>query len=234
MLLMSIKPALSGPEDPHVTAAIARAERRRAMLERISEIGANLIEQIGAHAAAAIAATNEKREGDPSRAYDMVARSVRMTLALETRIDDRILALHRGEVPTPRRVSAPVAEPEAVVAFAPMKISDPRRDRVADAVREVINLEAESITEARERLDALNERLFDRESYDVLLRLPFRDTIAAICADLALVPDWSLWTDETGFVAPPGRRRVDWTRLCAESPRPEATDAKRPTPRRRQ
>ena len=86
-------------------------------------------------------------------------------------------------------------------------------------MREAIHIVVENITDARERLDALNERLFDRETYDVLLKLPLREAVAAVCADLDVDPDWTLWTDdaETGFVAPPGRRRVDWTTLVALS-----------------
>jgi hypothetical protein len=229
---MSINPAFSDPEDPHVAAAIARAERRLAMLERLSEIGMNLVEQIGAHAAAAMAAANEDRGGDPGRAYAVVSRAVRMTLALEARFESQILAMRRGELPAMRGVRAPTAELEAAISVA--KTPDSRRDRAGDAVREAIHIEVETITDARERLDALNERLFDREAYDVLLNLPLRDAVAAICADLGLEPDWSLWTDDAGFVAPAGRRRVDWTKLCAESPPTEGARAKKPTLHRRQ
>lgn len=101
-------------------------------------------------------------------------------------------------------------------------------------MREAIHLEVETLTEARERLDALHERLFDRESYDVLLTLSFRDAVAAICADLGLRPDWTLWIDDVGFVAPPGRRCVNWSKLCAESPRETAVRVKQPMVHRRQ
>ncbi len=235
MVLMSVNPEFSDPEDPHVAATIARAERRRGKLERMSDIGMDLIEQVGAHAAADRAAVNEARGGNPCRAFAVVSRAVRMTLALEARVDDQILAMRRGEFSAPRRVRAAAAETaEPETAQPVVKLPDPRRDRADIAVREVIHLEVESITEAHERLDALHERLFDRECYDVLLNLPLRDAVAAICADLGLEPDWSLWTDDTGFVAPPGRRRVDWTMLCAKKPPPETARAKRPALHRRQ
>ena len=233
---MSISSDVSDPENPHVAAAIARAERRRAVLERLSEIGMNLAEQIGAHSAASMAAVNEERGCDPSRAYATVSRAVRMTLALEARVDGEILALRRGELPAPRRCRAlgavEIAQPESPRPVA--KAPDPRRDRAGDAVREAVHLEAKSIDEARETLDALNERLFDSEAYDVLLNLPLRDAVAAICADLGLSPDWSLWTEDAGLVAPPGRRRVDWTTLCVQSAPPEGARAKRPPLHRRQ
>ena len=52
---------------------------------------------------------------------------------------------------------------------------------------------------AERALDRLRENLIDRETYDDLLTLPFRDCVAAICADLGLDPDWSQWSEETGF-----------------------------------
>ena len=187
MLPMSISSAFSDPEDPHIVASIARAEHRRGKLERMSDIGMELVEQIGAHAAAAMAAADEARGGDPARAFATLARSVRMTLALEAQFDDEILAIRRGEFAALRRARGPAAEASAPVSAPTIPVApapDPRRDRIDEAVREVVHLEAQSITEARERLDALNERLFDTESYDVLLKLPLRDAVAAVCADL--------------------------------------------------
>lgn len=236
---MSIAPPHLRPEsdDPHVAAAIARAEQRRARLERLSEIGMALAEQVGAHAAAAMAAVNEEAGGDPARAFATVSRAVRMTLALEARFDDQIMAMRRGQLPAPRGYRSMPADKagEAEAAHMVARQPDPRRDRADKAVREAIHLEVETITHAREKIDALNERLFDSEAYDVLLDMPVRETVAAICADLGLNPDWDLWSDEVGFVAPPGRRRVDWTTLVAQSwpPKP-AKGAKLPPIRRRE
>ncbi len=83
--------------DPHAAAAIARAERRRGMLERLAEVGMHLAEQVGAHAAAAMSAVNEDHGGDPARAFATAARAVRLTLAMEARVDRQILALRKGE-----------------------------------------------------------------------------------------------------------------------------------------
>ena len=224
---MSINPPRPASEDPYLAVAIARAERRRAALEELGDIGMGLARQIGAHAAASMAAVNEAHGGDPGRAFAAVSRAVRMTLALESWFDDQILILRQGIYPTPRvRAAVPAktveaAAERAIVAKAP----DPRRDRVDVAVREAIHLEVETITVAREKIDALHERLFDSETYDALLDLPFRGVVAAICADLGLQPDWQLWSDDVGFVAPPGRRRVDWTLLVARSFPPGKTAA---------
>ena len=45
----------------------------------------------------------------------------------------------------------------------------------------------------------LHDSLIEREDYDAFLSRPFRECVAAICSDLGLSPDWSLWSDETGF-----------------------------------
>ncbi len=90
---------MSDATDPHRAEALANAERRRAMLARLAEIGMELAEQIGAHTAAAMAAINEDKAGDPTRPFATVARAVRLTLALEARVDAQILALRNGKLP---------------------------------------------------------------------------------------------------------------------------------------
>ena len=55
--------------DPEIDAAIARAERRRGKLERMSDVGMELVEQVDIHAAAATTAVNEYRVGNPARAF---------------------------------------------------------------------------------------------------------------------------------------------------------------------
>ena len=69
------------------------------MLERLAEIGMHLAEQVGAHVAASMAAINEDKAGDPTRAFATVSRSLRLTLAMEARVDRQILALRKGEPP---------------------------------------------------------------------------------------------------------------------------------------
>ena len=62
-----------------------------------------------------------------------------------------------------------------------------------------INQEVRDIYRAQEVLDRLHDSLFEREDYEAFLNRPFRECVAAICADLGLSPDWSQWSDETGF-----------------------------------
>jgi hypothetical protein len=56
------------------------------------------------------------------------------------------------------------------------------------------------------------------EVYDEHLFRPLRESVAAICKDLGLKPDWSRWDDELGF--PPETRRTDhdFTSIWAKWP----------------
>jgi hypothetical protein len=93
---MSSDPATA---DPHLADALAHAERRRAVLVRLSVIGMELAERVGAHSAAAMAAINEDKGGDPTRAFATLSRAIRLTLALEARVGAQVLALRNHRLP---------------------------------------------------------------------------------------------------------------------------------------
>jgi hypothetical protein len=88
--------------------------------------------------------------------------------------------------------------------------------------------EPENLVE-RERFGVLDgcKRKLKEDKYEALLRGPLKDAIAAICKDLGIKPDWSLWT-VNGFPAPPGGGVEDWIAFFA--PAPKAAAAPRPSP----
>lgn len=193
--------------DPEIDAAIARAERRRGKLERMSDIGMELVEQVDIHAAAATTAVNEYRVGNPARAFAAVSRAVRLTLALETRIDEQTIAMRNSEFkPLVRSRRTPAAD----ILAAPVTPPSPERLGIRDEVLEAIYREVGNITDARRLLERLDEDLLDRETYDHLLRRPRREAVETICADLGLAPDWSLWSDDAGFARDAPGQRVLW------------------------
>ena len=160
------------------TAATTRAERRRAMLERLAEIGMHLAEQVGAHAAASMAAVNEEKGGDPTRAFATVSRCIRLTLAMEARVDRQILALRKG------------------IAPATIETSCTKDERVRRSVTP--HVDSSTRGELREGLVEYDpdERLFSR---------PFRDPVAATSEDPER--DVSTSADNTASL-PPRRRRA--------------------------
>ena len=190
---MSAAPPTTSCPEPHLAAAIARAERRRAMLERLATIGMALAEEIGERNVKA--PYHPEPRHDPGRAFAAVSRAVRLTLALEARMDADILAMRNGAAASVFAAAVSPASAPDVAAGARETLS-PRRATVRAAVCEVIDHEigdAETAGAARGRLD---ERLTESESDAAVLALPFRECVAAICADLGLSPNWSLWPDD--------------------------------------
>jgi hypothetical protein len=63
-------------------------------------------------------------------------------------------------------------------------------------------------------MEALEERLEEDEAYWDLDRMPLREAVERLCADLELTPDWSQWDGEGWPPKPPfSRPRFSmWTR----------------------
>ena len=185
--------------DPHVAAAIARAERRRGVLEQLTETGMRIISEIEGRTVQA--PLHPEPRHDPARAFAAVSRSVRLTLILEARIGRDILAMRKG-----RFLSS--AAPSAADSVAQPR-SNPARAKVRDAVWAAIDRESGDVETADVARRHLHERLIEGEAYDVLLSGPWRACVAAICADLGLSPDWSTWSDDAGFPPPARVEPVD-------------------------
>jgi hypothetical protein len=209
------------PPPPHIAAAIVRAERRREVLERLSNLGMDLAQDIAARAAQAPRAPDPGQTAartpaepppeprhEPGRAFAAVSRAVRFTLALEAKIDEEILALLRGEAPgAAPKFPAAAAEAPAWTPKPPPNALERQRGKVAACVWDAVE-EGMTDPEAADDLCAVvQERLMESEAYDEFLFRPFRESVAAICQDLGLKPDWRRWDDELGF--PPETRRTD-------------------------
>jgi hypothetical protein len=160
----------------------ARTQRQLAMLQELAEIGMRLARALEAEA---LAPAEEPKPpsrfggGDLGLIFSRIARAVRQTLALETRL--------AGEVETARVEHARAT-------------TDARRRQVRGYVVEAIEVDA--VEHGKTDLDVewllgdLNERL-DDGAYDAdFADAPIGDLVARICADLGVTPDWSLWEDQ--------------------------------------
>jgi hypothetical protein len=128
-----------------------------------------------------------------ARAHARIARAVRLTLMLQTKIIEAIDTLDR---PTP-------AEPAA----------DPAKDRKKQLRRIVERVAAD------ERLDGeavwqmgreVRERLDHDDIYGEVLTRPVSELIAAICQDLGLDPDWTKLAQEAWARTEMAGEAVGW------------------------
>jgi len=166
--------------------------------------------------------------GDPKAAFKRVARIARFAAVLYLMIQSQIAAWKAGE---PFDLDAFIAQTPAVKA-----LSKRGRDAAAGDEEEFEELEDwedleefENLVEYEsfERFDDLDgaERPSRQDKYEALLRGPLKDAIAAICKELGIKPDWSLWTAK-GFPVPSGGGAEDWVAFFA--PRAAAAPAPRP------
>jgi hypothetical protein len=167
-----------------------------------------------------------QRDGaDPALSISRIARALRLTLAMENQLYDDLAAEPVAPAKSP---AAPKPEPSA---------EDARREAagirgcilgstivpvVEQAIQDAEDPEGDG-SDTERRLDHLHERLVDEDEIVSFGTLPIGASIARICADLGLTPDWSLWEDE------------DWAieEARTDAPgSPYATSSRQPSERR--
>ena len=107
---MSANPALPDPA-AHLAAMVARAERRRGRLEELAEVGMALAKEMAVRLIDG--PYHPEPSHDPGKSFAAVSRAVRLTLALEAKVDAQIFSLCNGEVPSwdERRRASTCARP---------------------------------------------------------------------------------------------------------------------------
>jgi hypothetical protein len=187
---LSLQPATLSAQAASADQAVAAAaralgEQQIRMLTRLAEFGLEL-------AAETVRRTQgeplpaDAGEGNFAMVYSRVARAVRMTLALQSRVMKELLALNEGA-----SAAASPAEPNPLRA---------RRERVNTIVQRVIETE-HSHDETIDRLSSdAWERLTDDDIYGDITDRPLGEVVARICEDLGLSPDWTTLAREAWAV----------------------------------
>ncbi|HWF01430.1 MAG TPA: hypothetical protein VG248_16640 [Caulobacteraceae bacterium] len=205
---------------------VARAEERLAMLRELAELGMALtreltrrtLESPEAPEGGPAADANPKGaprtipgpRHDPAESFARLSRAVRLTLALEAKAEEELSALITG-VKDRAAASPPAANDGGFPSGRlPRDYPSAHRNKVRDAIFDVINREVTDIYPAQETLDLLYERLIEGERYDAFVHRPLKEAVAAICDDLGLHPDWSRWTDDGFPPRPTGESGYDW------------------------
>lgn len=186
------EPALA---DPH-GAAHALVERQLAMLTRLAEMGMAIAEATERWALAALDAAAASPvltedgppalpagfRGDPGLVYSRVARAVRLTLMLQTRLLKDLPALIRAD------------------ALVRIDQAQQRRERAHRLTLRAIRAEHDEADAVEVLSDEAWERLRDEGLDDDLETRPLGEVVARICRDLGLSPDWGA----EAFASPSG------------------------------
>ena len=173
----------SNPSDP-----ISRAEHRRGKMEELSDLGMVMSREI-CHRWVDGPYHPEPRH-DAGRSFALVSRAVRLTVVLEARFDEQILAYCNGATAAakPWALDAPVAS----AGFGMSGSAAPRhtdangaRDRSGESSREYSEREADGLDEELE-VSAGRECLIESEGGDERLDGDFDACVDVIRADLGL------------------------------------------------
>lgn len=161
---------------------------------------------------------------DPAETFIRMSRVVRLTLVLRSKTADEIADLRAGRRRHPGAARTATVDPAGKPVTAGAVTGDDRapgsrldpnhwalnelpvdqpsahRNKLRDCVYAVINADREPLDYEIliNRFDRLYAGLIEGERYDTLIHRPLKESVAAICKDLNLEPDWSLWTGD-GF-----------------------------------
>jgi hypothetical protein len=150
--------------------------------------------------------------GDPLNAFVRASRALHLAMALAFRIENEIDALRASKPLGPEACISQTARAEAAGATGPSEavglMTDPDEKDREMALQAIVEA-AETLERPKGLLGRFNATFRKNPGFDRLLNGPLRDAVAAICADLGLKPDWSLWTED-GFPPPFGGGKEDW------------------------
>jgi len=205
------RPAPVRPRDRDQRIAVA--ETWLCMLTALVEIGDRFIAFLAHKIAPAMGGPKGpmmvfRFVGDPVAAVERVWRAVRLALYLCTRIEDDIAALKAGKPLGPGSIFSQAPRAKTQLSEAVRKRASLGDDELEAAHQEIVG-EVENPERTENLIENFEADLCEDAAFHRLLHGPLKDAVAAICADLGLKPDWSLWT-EHGFPAPPGGEEEDW------------------------
>jgi hypothetical protein len=163
--MTSPPPAPPSLPDPAARAAVAleRAERRREMLEYLADWGMSLSKDICTRSMDS--PYHPELKHDPGRSFASASRAVRLTLAMEERVETYILALCNGVTPIPASFGAAPADGRSAAGSGPAG-QHGGEDFGKSIPGEAGDEAAHDIDEPRESREREWERLVEREDFE--------------------------------------------------------------------
>lgn len=220
------------PADPAPNADdrfVQMAEERLTMVRELAEMGMAVARELTRRLVSPDPFNPDPPcRKEPAELLDRISRSVRLTLALESKLAAELKALLAGDAPAEdKRKAEPIGPLMAGGIVVPAYDGDDLcpdypsafRNRIRDNVHDAINQEIRDVHLAHEALDHLYERLIEGDRYDAFIHRPLREIVENICADLGLKPDWSDWGEDGWPVRdyPPGVGYYDWPMMWGPS-----------------
>jgi hypothetical protein len=229
---------LADTDAPAETGVRPQSERPLELLGQLAEIGLNIALALERQATGKLAPDETPIAADVCAAYERVAKAVRMTILLQSKV---IADLRHGDGMA--RLQRQRDEAKADQARQPRK--DAGRDRIEAIVARGIDAGAED----QETYDRLHteavERLEHEDIYGTVLTRPMSEIVADICQDLGIEPPWSGLAEEAWAMEEISSGTVGWplAQALAAEPSPEPRtpsaaaaapllDAPQPTPAR--
>ena len=203
-------PAAGAPDAAAASedAYAARAAEHVAMLREMATVGMTLLQAVNRQTAGiaaqpqAEAPAADAQEpapvtlGELGLAYSRITRAMRLTAVLELRL--------MGEAR--QRAAAPAAAAEYDGGFSELSAEQvanvrnrlfllmTRKRAVMEVVRETLLDSVEDEAVVADCCQEISEQLIDHEK-SAVLNHPISFTIARICQDLGITPDWDDWAD---------------------------------------
>ena len=153
---MTSKPALTPKAAAHLANMIERTERRGAILADLVHVCETLSKKLARDMLDG--PFHPESRHDTARAFDVVTRSLRLTLAMEDRVDRQLFALHNGELPVAPARRKEAGEDTGAPAVSAAVEPEPRRS--ADS-------ESDDREHEAERRESETERLVEYDRFDL-------------------------------------------------------------------
>ena len=181
-------PTPASESDPYLADAVAHAEEGVAMLRRLARIGMEIVEDVRLQCK--MADLHPEPRHDPRKGYDMVARSVRLTVALIRKMDDEIVAMRKGEAPVSPVSSAWRTDAVAVPAVleAALESAPPAAAPSEDEKPDVERRECETERLGEREFERFRRRLIAGEDFQALIEGEFAGCADEIRAEFDALP----------------------------------------------
>ena len=162
-------------------------ERQLAVLGRLAEVGLEIALALEQQAKGG--AETPVVQGDIALAYSRVARAVRLTIALQSKLIEDLQALETGAAMQALRA-------EAEEDNAAWDQDELRKADIEQVILRAVRAEHPDEDTVDRLIIEAGERLDGDTLYGDVLSRPMSEIIALICRDLGLSPDWSRLAEE--------------------------------------